>query len=65
MLFERTAISKKPGKTILNDLVLLEKENKMAVILILAIREGNFTGAGTETPVCMYTPTHHKIPYNR
>ena len=29
MLFERTAISKKPEKTILNDLELLEKESKM------------------------------------
>lgn len=29
MLFERTAISKKPDKTIINDLELLKKENKM------------------------------------
>jgi predicted nuclease of restriction endonuclease-like (RecB) superfamily len=29
MLFERTAISKKPEKTILNDLELLERNNKM------------------------------------
>jgi predicted nuclease of restriction endonuclease-like (RecB) superfamily len=29
MLFERTAISKKPEKTIINDLELLKKENKM------------------------------------
>jgi predicted nuclease of restriction endonuclease-like (RecB) superfamily len=30
MLYERTAISRKPEQTIINDLDLLEKENKMS-----------------------------------
>jgi predicted nuclease of restriction endonuclease-like (RecB) superfamily len=35
MLYERTAISKKPEQTIVNDLKLLEKEKKMSLNLFL------------------------------